>query len=182
MIVIDLEATCCDEGSIPASEQETIEIGAVFVDCDYQVVSTFESFVRPVRHPQLTAFCKQLTGITQQQVDSAKPFCDAFPLFVKWILEYDPPEQDTSDPSATAFTIASWGKFDRQQIERDCGYHMVIFRFEHIDVSRQFTSRYRVRRGHRGAMKILGVDPDGAHHRGLSDALNVAKMLPLLND
>jgi len=171
MIVIDLEATCCDDGSIPISEQETIEIGAAFVDRDYRVISTFESFVRPVRHPRLTAFCERLTSITQQQVDLAKPFYDVFLAFTEWMGERE-----------QAAVIASWGKFDKHQFERDCDYSKLVFKFEHIDLSRRFTQRYGRRKGHRGAMKIIGIKPEGVHHRGLSDALNVAKMLPFLKD
>ena len=37
-----------------------------------KVVDEFASFVRPVRHPQLTAFCTELTSITQAQVDAAR--------------------------------------------------------------------------------------------------------------
>ena len=31
-LVIDLEATCCDQGTIPAGKMEIIEIGAVMAD------------------------------------------------------------------------------------------------------------------------------------------------------
>ena len=47
-LVIDFEATCCDQGTIPPDKMEIIEIGAVMVDAgDLKPVDEFQSFVRP---------------------------------------------------------------------------------------------------------------------------------------
>jgi len=35
-----------------------------------QVVAEFQTYVKPVIHPQLTPFCTELTGITQDKVDT----------------------------------------------------------------------------------------------------------------
>lgn len=64
-LVIDLEATTSDDGSLPPEQMETIEIGAVLVDAQtLAVVDEYQSFVRPVRHPRLLPFCTKLTSIT----------------------------------------------------------------------------------------------------------------------
>jgi len=53
-LVIDLEATTSDDGSLPPNEMETIEIGAVLVNAKSLLpVDEFQTFDRPVRHPQL---------------------------------------------------------------------------------------------------------------------------------
>jgi len=53
-LVIDLEATTSDDGSLPPEQMETIEIGAVLVDTPtLAVVDEFQSFVRPIRRPKL---------------------------------------------------------------------------------------------------------------------------------
>lgn len=50
--VIDLEATCSSNGSVPRHEMEIIEIGAVIADSpDWKARSEFQTFVRPQRHP-----------------------------------------------------------------------------------------------------------------------------------
>lgn len=85
--VVDLEATCDDQAlrAVPHEEMETIEIGAVMVAGTTLVsVDEFQAFVRPVRHPQLSAFCTKLTTITQQQVDQAGLFPDVFGEFLAW--------------------------------------------------------------------------------------------------
>jgi 3'-5' exoribonuclease 1 len=74
-LVIDLEATCCNDDSFPRTEMEAIEIGAVIVcPTTFQPIDELQSFIRPVRNPLLTDFCCDLTGISQQQVDAAPLF------------------------------------------------------------------------------------------------------------
>lgn len=59
-LVIDLEATT-EEGGWPVAEMEVIEIGATLVNQDGRELDHFERFVRPVRRPVLTHFCRDLT-------------------------------------------------------------------------------------------------------------------------
>ena len=62
---------------------ETIEIGAVLVDnVRVEVVDELDLFVRPVRHPALSDFCKDLTSIRQEDVDAADPFPVAWQRFL----------------------------------------------------------------------------------------------------
>ena len=62
--MIDLEATCCDQDAIPVGKTAIIEIGAVMADArSLQAFDEFGCFVRPVRNPQLTVFCTELTSI-----------------------------------------------------------------------------------------------------------------------
>jgi inhibitor of KinA sporulation pathway (predicted exonuclease) len=79
-LVIDLEATTSEGGkAFPPHEMETIEIGAVLVRAaTLEPIDEHQTFVRPVRHPVLLAFCMELTGIRQDMVDGAPLFHEAF--------------------------------------------------------------------------------------------------------
>jgi len=169
-MVVDLEGTCCNDDSIPPDERETIEIGAVVVDsCGWKSVATFERLIRPVRYPVLTEFCTVLTGITQGDVDGAESFVCVWEKFCRWRVAFKEP------------VFCSWGLYDKMQFRRDCEYHKCIGLIgQHVNLARVYQKKYRGKRGHRGAMKRLGIKPSGAHHRGLSDAVNIAKMLPFL--
>jgi len=69
-VVVDLEATCWEGSSV--ENMEVIEIGAVSLDGEIlQPISDFQQLVRPTTNPVLTDYCKDLTGIEQQQIDSA---------------------------------------------------------------------------------------------------------------
>lgn len=168
-LVVDLEGTCCGDGNMPREETETIEIGAVIVNCMWDTISEFASLIKPVRHPILTDFCKELTYIKQEDVDNAKGFVEVHGIFDDWKNRYE----------MTSF--CSWGSYDRDQLKRDCSYHKIDFGFEkHVDLSRMFTKKTGRRRGHRQAMMLLKMKAAGQRHRGLSDAKNIATMLPYL--
>ena len=68
-LVIDLEATT-DDGGWPVTEMEVIEIGASLVTREGREVDHFQRFVKPRRRPQLTPFCRELTHISQADVDA----------------------------------------------------------------------------------------------------------------
>ena len=38
----------------------------------HEVVDIFQTYVKPTIDPELTEFCTELTGITQEQVDGGK--------------------------------------------------------------------------------------------------------------
>lgn len=179
IIVIDLKATCCDDNSFPKEEMETIEIGAVVCDAHtYEPLGEFSQLVRPVRHPVLTEFCTQLTSITQDMVDAAEGFPAAYVAFISWVLD----NMATEDVAGHAFRAASWGAFDDRQLQQDCAYHGMQYHMAwHINLADIYRKKMGgARAGNRRAMKRLGITPEGTHHRGLDDARNIAKMLPML--
>jgi len=172
-LVIDLEATCCDQRSIRREETEIIEIGAVMVSADtLDVVDDFSSFVRPVRHPRLTAFCTELTSITQEQVDSAKRLREVFDQFVAWANGFQ------------GFLFCSWGDYDRNQITRECRINGIPYPFgaDHLNLKKRFSERQNLRKkfGMAAALKLAGLELDGTHHRGIDDARNIARLLPFI--
>ena len=68
VVVIDFEATC-DKDMNGLKPQEIIEFPAVIVDCRRLTLQdSFQTYVKPVHHPILTDFCRNLTGINQDQV------------------------------------------------------------------------------------------------------------------
>ncbi|MEP0914987.1 exonuclease domain-containing protein [Leptolyngbya sp. GB1-A1] len=80
-LVLDLEATCCNQDTIKRHQMEIIEIGAVMVEAqNLNVIEEFQTFIRPTRYPVLTEFCKSLTSITQEQVDQAPGYVEAIAL------------------------------------------------------------------------------------------------------
>ncbi|MBC8870825.1 MAG: exonuclease domain-containing protein [Planctomycetes bacterium] len=171
-LVIDLEATCCDGCTFPQREMEIIEIGAVMADArSLQPVDEFGSFVRPVRNPTLTPFCTDLTSITQQQVDSADEFRVVLDRLVGWAVQY---------PN---HLFCSWGDYDRKQLTRDCSFHRIRYPFgDHLNLKRAFAERMGLRKpeGMKGALRKVGLQLQGTHHRGIDDARNIAQLLPYI--
>ncbi len=172
-LVIDVEATCDDNDRLPRYEKEIIEMGAVMVDGDtLELIDEFQSFVRPVRHPKLTPFCIDLTTIRQIEVETAPRFPDMMQKFSRWIRLYP------------GFLFASWGKYDRIQIERDCDYHRVDYTLGrgHLNLKSAYAKSQSLGRpiGMAAAVRRSGLHLQGTHHRGIDDARNIARLLPLI--
>jgi inhibitor of KinA sporulation pathway (predicted exonuclease) len=88
LVVLDFEATC--QPGTPPSPQEVIEFPSVLVSLrDRAVVDSFGTFVRPVHHPTLSAFCTELTTIRQEDVDAAPVFADVLAAHRAWLEGHD---------------------------------------------------------------------------------------------
>ena len=173
-LVIDLEATCDDKGAVPKHEMEIIEIGAVLVDADtFEIEAEFQTFVRPILHPTLTPFCRELTSITQAQVDAAPGFPAAIAALAEFIRAQSPGHLPL---------FGSWGNYDRGQFMQDAKLHEVELPFgpDHLNIKQAFSDALGTRKGlgMARALKRLGLPLEGTHHRGIDDARNIARILP----
>jgi len=172
-LVIDLEATCCDLKTIARHQMEMIEIGAVMVDTKtLKVVREFQTFIKPIRYPLLTDFCRELTKITQENVDNAPLFPEAINNFKQWLYQYD------------KFIFCSWGDYDRKQFEQDCQYHKIPYPIKggHINLKKEFSQSQNLPKklGMKQALEYVNLTLEGTHHRGIDDARNIAKLLPFI--
>ena len=172
-LVIDFEATCCNAGTVARQEMEIIEIGAVMVRAgDLVIIDEFQCFVRPVRHPRLTAFCATLTSITQGDVDAAPGFAEAIAAFRAWLYRH---------PN---FVFYSWGDYDRKQLAQDCAFHGVPWPIAggHENAKRRFSHQQGLtkRLGLSEAITLAGLEFTGTHHRGIDDARNIARLMPFI--
>jgi len=163
-IIVDLEATCWGKGGLSSKNMEIIEIGAVMVDMsELQIINEFDTFVQPIKFPTLSDFCKELTTIKQEDIDSADEFPVVWKSFLNWIGDYED------------ISIASWGAYDKIQMRQDCILHKLKFPFNqnHINIKQWFSEFHNGKKyGMKRALNIIGLDLIGNHHRGIDDARN----------
>ncbi len=168
-IITDLEATCDDNNKMPKHLSEIIEIGAVAVNQDLQVISEFQTFVKPVKTTILTDFCMQLTKIKQSDVDSAKVFEQAYYNFEEWFLQFNDP------------IFCSWGGYDFRALNRACNEIKIKFHFDkgtnlkHLFGKKQNNGKEV---GLGKALNIAGLKFIGTPHRGIDDSKNIARLMP----
>ena len=92
LLILDFEATCdgASDDQISRLAQceihELIEFPVVHLSGDsLEELAVFHEYVRPAAGRQLTPFCVQLTGITQETVDQASELRDVLGRFVQWV-------------------------------------------------------------------------------------------------
>ena len=172
VLVIDLEATCADDGSISPELMEVLELGAVWVSPEGHIVDRFHSFCR-AKQP-LTAFCKRLLPHIDQATIDAAP---AWPAVAAGLAEFAQLRRQSGS------CWGSWGAFDHNQISRESVRHSVadpLAGLEHFNLKRAFAkARGNIRQvGMLKALEIAGLTLENSHHRALDDALNIARLLP----
>lgn len=191
--VIDFEATCLEDQSI--NPQEIIEFPAVMVDAHLMRVipdsenGVFHSYVRPEYHPKLSPFCTNLTGITQDTVDSAPVFKEVFKQFVAFLLSWG---IDVYENSAVEFpksvVFVTHGDWDlKTMLPAQCRSLNIsvprIFRqwgnIKQIYHTLPAKPRNRASRslGMAAMLHSLGMELIGHHHSGIDDTRNIARIL-----
>ncbi len=170
-IVYDLEATCWNtESERRGKMQEVIEVGAVKINEEGTVVSRFESFVRPMVHPNLSDFCQHLTGISQIDVNQADTFPIVMEDFQEWIGAVDGED----------YLLCSWGFFDKKILVKNSAHHQMESDWvqPHISLKHQYPRIKGIARaiGLRNALEREGFEFEGEHHRAIYDALNTVKL------
>ncbi|GAA0833676.1 3'-5' exonuclease [Cupriavidus pauculus] len=171
ILIIDLEATCADDGTIPPEQMQVIEIGAVWATPAGEVIDTFQRFVRPTERAMLTPFCVSLTHIDQASIDAAP----SWPTVATELAEF---AQRHQQPGSW---WGSWGAFDRNQMERESARHGIdnpLAMLSHQNLKAAFAKARKIKQcGMATALRIVGLELQGEHHRGLSDAQNIARLL-----
>ena len=173
-VCIDLEMTefsASQRAFVPGANGEVIQFGAVMLDENYNMLSEFSSYVKPV-YSSVTPFINQLTGITNQNLEKADDFLTVFDKFCYWRGEGD-------------ITTFCWSKTDFNQLwaelEAKGKHRNDLFGILHdfVDLQNVFgklvSSKTSV--GLEAAMRLLQMDFKGQVHSALSDSYNTARIL-----
>lgn len=166
--VLDLEATCW-QGNAMDRRQEIIELAAYSVNGYREWNDTFQRFIKPVDHPRLSAYCTELTGITQEQVNKAKRFEFVFGEFQDWMDTHDQPQ-----------LLCTWGSKDMIIIREECKAHDIDCRSlpKSINLKAQYAAMHSLGKeaGLKKALEQTGIEFEGSHHRAIDDAYNTARL------
>lgn len=173
ILVIDLEATCADDGSIPPELMEVLEVGAAWVAPDGRILDCFQSFVRPIERPQLTAFCKRLLPhIDQATIDAAQ----SWPTVNAALAEFARRHQQPGS------WWGSWGVSDYHQVQQESARHGTanpLAGLAHENLKKNFAKARKIKQvGLATALRMMDLTHLGGQHRADDDALSTAQLLP----
>eukprot|EP00742_Colponemidia_sp_Colp-10_P013353 GILJ01015082.1.p1 GENE.GILJ01015082.1~~GILJ01015082.1.p1 ORF type:complete len:381 (-),score=84.06 GILJ01015082.1:58-1200(-) len=177
MIVVDFECTCeKDRRDYP---NEIIEFPAILIDVrnGAKIVKekSFRSYAKPWRNPQLTSFCTELTGISQQHVEKAPDLQTVVKNFEAWYRR--------NIPLGAKVMMMTDGPWDFRNfvlagaVKRD---HVAFptLMYEYIDVRTTFANYFNKGKPvklekmlHRFNLRF-----EGREHCGFDDAVNIARL------
>ena len=173
-VVIDLEmcnVPYCKTNRDYRWRMETIQIGAVLVDRNFEIVDKFSTYVKP-QAGSISDFIKRLTGITAYHVKEAPTFEEAMSDFISWL----PTDED--------IRFVSWSMTDRKQIIEEAANKNIDLSgldeiFETwIDAQDLFGEKMDTIQCYRLSEALIASDiyQEGDSHDGLDDAFNTAKL------
>lgn len=185
--VLDFEATCESEENKAKfhPRNEIIEFPSVLLKWDDKVNNyvkqcEIQLFCKPLENIQLTKFCKDLTGITQNQVDNGINFPDAITTHYEWLVE------NTDDIDNVIITTC--GKWDLiTMLPDECrrwNYMPPNVYRRVINIQDIFKSLYTLTKG-KGMKRMLEtckIPLEGRHHSGIDDCRNIAKLAQLFTE
>lgn len=168
--VVDLEMCKVPYGARKGKYRwasETIQIGAVLVNEELEIVDEFVTYVSP-EYGFIDTYINNLTGISRADVAKAPDMKTALQKFVSWLPE------DTK--------VVSWSNNDELQIRHEMlskeididGLEQILD--EWIDCQKTFAKKMNNQRCYRLSEALVAADinyEDGAHD-GLVDAYNTA--------
>lgn len=170
-VVLDLEMCQVPKGVRGSNydrKDETIQIGAVCLDDEYQIVDTFNCFVKPA-YGKLDSFIRKLTGITWNDLKEASDFETVLKQFTDWI-----PEGEVE--------MISWSETDKIQISGEMkakginNDRMSELITNWTDSQKMYAEKIHKARcfSLEEALFTCDIDIIGKAHDGFSDAYNTA--------
>ncbi|SEM22135.1 Inhibitor of the KinA pathway to sporulation, predicted exonuclease [Butyrivibrio sp. ob235] len=175
--VVDLEMCVVPKGYRKNRfkyRNETIQIGAVLLNENYEVVDEFNSYVKP-EYGCIDSFIENLTGITEKDVAKGPAFEEALESFLDWL-----PADDVR--------CVSWSDSDPMQIIHEASEkgiaddRLEIVFANWIDCQKTFSRKMDQKRAYslEEALFISNIAPEGSAHDGLVDAANTAVLFTKL--
>ena len=181
-IVVDLEMNGVGkEYKNLGCNMETIEIGAIMLDDNFQEISSFRTYVKPEYNTRVTSVVSKLTGINYNMLINAPKFNEALKMFSNWCMGVD-----------DDIKIYAWSTNDYRQVFKE-------IKLKHYEISsdesrvyltewNDFQEEFDAELGFDKqvslslALDMAGIDFLGSEHSSLDDARNTAKLFHVFKD
>ena len=169
--VVDIESTCWGDQIKPPPGQlsEIIEIGIVTLDTATLSVDEADGILVHPIDSEVSEFCTKLTTLTAEQIRR-----DGIELGVA--CEYLRKQRSSRER-----IWASYGDYDRKMFAENCKRREIPYPFgaRHWNVKSMVAVAFGWKReiGMKEALERLDIPLIGTHHRGVHDAMNIAKIL-----
>jgi len=181
-IVFDLEFNQ-DISSLQSPEMkifqcpfEIIQIGAVKLDLEFNIVNTFNSFIKPTIYGRINSFITNLTSITTESLLSENTFPSVYSEYIKFINETDS-------------IFCTWGMSDLSVLFKNIDYHNLnkMLITKHFINLQPYVSKYLglpsknlLQLKH--AAEELNIPLQHEFHDALNDAFYTAEIFKIIHN
>jgi len=177
-IVFDLEFNQFNENIDTQKNRnlpyEIIQIGAIKLDENLNIISTFDKLIKPQIYTTVHPFVKELTGITTEQLLNEKIFTLVYEDFINFI-----------DNDKCIFCI--WGMVDIKELYRNINFYKLNLNFipnEYINLQFHTSKHFNCPRGNniglRNATELLDISINNQFHNAFNDAIYTVEIFKKL--
>lgn len=177
-IVLDLEWNQSPEGKECSKSNitfEIIQIGAVKLDDQFNIVSEFDRYVRPKLYEKLHKKVEEIIDISIEELnEKGEDFVTAADDFFEWC--------------GSDFTFCTWGGTDLIELQRNCAYYKVNYKFPRpflfYDLQKLYSINFsdgKTRITLQHAVEEQQISSDFEYHRALNDARYSAMIMKSLD-
>ncbi len=150
---------------------EIIQIGAIKLDSSFNIIDTFDSFVKPTIYKSIHPYIGKMTGITMADVANAPTFINVYKEFKKFIS------------SSKKTVLCVWGTADLKELYRNITYFGLPNKNlpKHYINVQSYASKYfdlpsGKSIGLRKASENLDLDTNKSFHNAFNDAYYTAQV------
>ncbi len=170
-IVLDLEWNNTYARKTKGFINEIIEFGAVMMDEKLNTIDQFSTLIKSQIGKKLRGRVKELTNITNEDLDTGIPFTQAVSQFKRWI-------------NGRENVLMTWGDGDIRVLIDNCRYLMnspeIPFLSNYVNVQSYFQNVVKVPGKNQislmNAAELIGIDySEYTQHRALGDSMLTAE-------
>lgn len=173
-VVFDLEWNQSPQGRDGRVEHlpfEIIEIGAVKMDEEFNVVSEFHRLIRPQVYTQMHFMISEVTHMDMEELEKAG---EAFPKVIGEFVEW----------CGSDIIFCTWGSMDLTELQRNMAYYKIPIPWElpmlYYDVQKLYSLIYedgKLKSSLELAAEDLNITLDRPFHRAHDDAYYTGKIM-----
>lgn len=177
-IIFDLEwnqSSGAKENKIEKLPFEIVEIGAVKLNENREMIGEFSELVKPQIYHEMHYITSRLVHLQMEELEKGKPFVEVMKKFLDWCGE---------DP-----VFCTWGSLDLLELQRNMTYYEMEPLSEgpikFYDIQKLFSLAYedgKSRRALEFAIDMMNIKKDIPFHRAFSDAYYTAKVFDKIED
>lgn len=177
-IVFDLEwnqSPLGKEGSIDQLPFEIIELGAVKLNEDFQVISEFHKLIRPQAYQEIHYKISEVTHMDISELENeGEDFTAVISRFHEWCGD--------------GGIFCTWGSMDLTELQRNMAYHNIPIPYErpllYYDIQKLYSLLFedgKLKPSLDTAVESLGLLEERPFHRALDDAYYTGRVMAYMD-